>query len=47
MELHSPGRSEKSSPRLYKASTKHLYAQFERSAAEEKEKDNKKEAKAI
>ena len=47
MEALSPGRSDKSSPRLYKASTKHLYAQFERSAAEEKDKDNKKEAKAI
>ena len=47
LEVGSPGRSDKSSPRLYKHSTKHLYAQAERAAEEEKNKDKKREAKAI
>ena len=46
-EAFSPGKSDKSSPRLYKHSNKHLYAQAERAAQEEANKDKKKEAKAI
>ena len=44
MDPQSPsGRSDKSSPRLFKHSNKHLYAQAERAAQEEANKDKKKE----